>query len=148
MANRQVISQAISGTKTPLLLAFITNFDHISVPTNRVGIADIIGFGVSDVVIFRNSINIQTFQVINGFGYDTGGWRVDKHVRLVADTTGNRQANVIGFGEGGVAISLNNGDNTFRRRSSWTLPTTLVAGASRNIFDLWRISGIVDALIS
>ena len=101
---------------TPLLLAFITNFHwhHISVPTTRVGIADIIGFGVSGVVIFRNSINKQTFKVINDFGYDAGGWRIDKHVRLVADTTGNRQADIIGFGDGGVLISFNNGINTFQ----------------------------------
>ena len=114
MASKQVISQEIPGTKTPLLLAFVTNFHHISVPTTRVGIADIVGFGVSGVVIFRNSINKQTYKVINDFGYDAGGWRVDKHVRLVADTTGNRQADVIGFGDGGVLISSNNGDNTFQ----------------------------------
>jgi hypothetical protein len=132
MANRQVISQAIPGTKALLLLAFVTNFHHISVPTNRVGIADIIGFGVSGVVIFRNSINIQTSQVVNGFGYDAGGWRVDKHVRLVADTTGDRQADIIGFGEGGVAISLNNGDNTFRE------PTTVILDFAYNAGD-WRV---------
>ena len=114
MASKQVISQEIPGTKTPLLLSFVTNFHHISVPTTRIGIADIIGFGVSGVVILRNSINRQTFKVINNFGYDAGGWRVDKHVRLVADTTGNHQADVIGFGDNGVLISLNNGNNTFQ----------------------------------
>ena len=113
-SSKPVISQEIPGIKTPLLLAFVTDFHHISVPTTRVGIADIIGFGVSGVVIFRNSINKQTFQVINNFGYNAGGWRVDKHVRLVADTTGNRRADVIGFGDGGVLISFNNGDNTFQ----------------------------------
>ena len=114
MASKQVVSQDIPGTKTPLLLALVTNLHHISVPTARVGIADIIGFDVSGVVIFRNSINKQTYKVINDFGYDAGGWRVDKHVRLVADTTGNRQADVIGFGDRGVLISFNNGDNTFQ----------------------------------
>ena len=116
MASRQVISQEIPGTKMPLLLqvVFVTNFPNISVPTTSVGIADIIGFGVSGVVILRNSIKKQTFKVINDFGYDAGGWRVDKHVRLVADTTGNRQADVIGFGDSGVLISFNNGDNTFQ----------------------------------
>lgn len=39
-----------------------------------VGTADIIGFGVSGIVI---SIDIQIFKVINDFGYDAGGWRVD-----------------------------------------------------------------------
>ena len=114
MGSKQVISQDIPGAKTPLLLAVVTNFHHISVPTTRIGVADIIGFGVSGVVILRNSINRRPFKVINDFGYDAGGWRVDKHVRLVADTTGNRQADVIGFGNGGVLISINNGDNTFQ----------------------------------
>ena len=83
-------------------------------PTNPVGIADIIGFGISGVVILRNSINKQTFKVIKNFGYDAGGWRVDKHVRLLADTTGNCQTDVVGFGDDGVLISLNNGNNTFQ----------------------------------
>ena len=95
-------------------MPFITNFHHISVPTSRVGIADIIGFGVDGVVVFRNSINKQTYKVINNFCYNAGGWHVDRHVRLVADTTGNHQADVIGFGDRGVLISFNNGNNTFQ----------------------------------
>ena len=116
MASKPVISQELPGTKTPLSLAFLTNFYglHIfSVSTARVGTADIIGFGVSGVVIFHNSIYKKTYNVINNFSYDKG-WRIDKHVRLVADTTGNRQADVIGFGDDGVLISINNGDNTFQ----------------------------------
>ena len=97
-----------------LLTSTGTGVIYFSVPATRIGTADIIGFGISGVVIFRNSINKQTYKVINDFGYDAGGWRVEKHVRLVADTTGNRQADVIGFGESGVLISLNNGNNTFQ----------------------------------
>jgi hypothetical protein len=58
-------------------------------------------------------MNIQKREAIPRFGYDAG-WRVDKHIRLVADTTGNKCADLVGFGEMGVWISLNNGDNTFR----------------------------------
>ncbi|KAF8965409.1 Psathyrella Velutina lectin At 1.5a resolution [Flammula alnicola] len=87
---------------------------NLPVPTARVGTADIVGFGTSGVIILRNSVNIQTFKVIANFGYDAGGWRVDKHVRLVADTTGNREADIVGFGENGVWISFNNGNNTFQ----------------------------------
>ena len=115
MSSSPTISQVIPGTKVLLLLAFVTNFYyHIPVPTTRVGIADIVGFGVDGVVILRNSIKIQTAKVISDFGYNAGGWRVDKHVRLVADTTGNRQSDVIGFGNVGVYISFNNGNNTFQ----------------------------------
>ena len=114
MDSKQVISQQIPGMKFLYFLPLLLTSINISVPTTRVGIADIIGFSVSGVVIFRNSVSKQTYKVINDFGHDAGEWRVEKHVRLVADTTGNRQADVIGFGDGGVLISLNNGDNTFQ----------------------------------
>jgi len=58
-------------------------------------------------------MNIQKREVIPSFGYDAG-WRVDKHIRLVADTTGNKLGDLVGFGEMGVWISRNNGDNTFQ----------------------------------
>ena len=63
----------------------------------------------------RNSANIQKRVAIRipSFCYDAG-WRVDKHTRLVADTTGNKLGDLVGFGEMGVWISRNNGDNTFQ----------------------------------
>lgn len=51
--------------------------------------------------------------MISDFDYNVGGWRVDQHVRLVGDTTGNKRADIIGFGYSGVLISRNNGGNTF-----------------------------------
>lgn len=86
----------------------------IIVPTKTPGTGDIVGFSNSGVVILRNSVNIQSLAVIANFGYDIGGWRVEKHVRLLGDTTGNRAADVIGFGERGVWISVNNGNNSFQ----------------------------------
>lgn len=41
---------------------------------------------------------------LNSFGYDAGGWRVEKHLRFLADTTGDGRA-VIGFGAAGVWVS-------------------------------------------
>ncbi len=58
-------------------------------------------------------MNMQKREVFPSFGYDAG-WRVDKHIRLVADTTGNKLGDLVGFGEMGVWISRNNGDNTFQ----------------------------------
>jgi hypothetical protein len=58
-------------------------------------------------------MNIQKCEAFPSFGYDAG-WRVEKHIRLVADTTGNKRADLVGFGEAGVWIALNNGDNTFQ----------------------------------
>ncbi len=43
------------------------------------------------------------------------GWRTEKHVRLLADITGDKTADIVGFGEDGVWISLNKGNNTFTK---------------------------------
>jgi hypothetical protein len=59
-----------------------------------------------------------TFQppqkVIDNFAYDAGGWRVERHPRFLADLTGDRRADVVGFGDAGVWESLNSGNATFQ----------------------------------
>jgi hypothetical protein len=87
---------------------------YFIVPTANIGTADIIGFGMSGVSIVRNNFNVQKREVLSDFGYDAG-WRVDKHVRLLADTTGNKRLDIVGFGETGVWIARNSGDNTFQK---------------------------------
>ena len=51
--------------------------------------------------------------VVGNFAYDAGGWRVDKHPRFLADVTGDRRADIVGFGDAGAWVSLSNGDGTF-----------------------------------
>ncbi|CAG8692274.1 13073_t:CDS:2, partial [Acaulospora colombiana] len=66
------------------------------------GCADIVGFHDDGVwVAFSNGDGtFQTPQrVVPDFGYDIGGWRVDKHPRILADLTGNGCPDIIGFGE-------------------------------------------------
>ncbi|MEM7034596.1 MAG: VCBS repeat-containing protein [Chloroflexota bacterium] len=81
------------------------------------GRSDIIGFGNPGVFVALNNGD-GTFQeakqVINNFGYNAGGWRVDRHPRFLADLTGNGCADIIGFGNPGVFVALNNGDGTFQ----------------------------------
>ncbi|HEX8347114.1 MAG TPA: hypothetical protein VF657_20610, partial [Actinoplanes sp.] len=43
--------------------------------------------------------------VVANFGYTAGGWRVEKHPRLLADTTGDGRADIVGFGEAGAYVS-------------------------------------------
>ncbi|KAF8877729.1 hypothetical protein CPB84DRAFT_1794683, partial [Gymnopilus junonius] len=50
--------------------------------------------------------------VLAEFGYDAG-WRVEKHLRFVADLRNTGRGDIIGFGDKGVFVSLNNGDGTF-----------------------------------
>lgn len=48
--------------------------------------------------------------VLNGLGYneDAGHWRVDTHPRLLADTTGDGRADIVGFGGPGVYVACQN----------------------------------------
>jgi hypothetical protein len=70
------------------------------------GFADIVGFGDDGVyVAFSNgdgTFNFTPVPVINDFGFDAGGWRVDKHPRFLADLRGNGRAEIVGFGDDGV----------------------------------------------
>jgi Matrixin/FG-GAP-like repeat/Putative peptidoglycan binding domain len=52
--------------------------------------------------------------VLDNFGYVAGGWRVERHPRFLADLTGDRRADIIGFGDAGPYVSLNNGNGTFQ----------------------------------
>jgi hypothetical protein len=51
--------------------------------------------------------------VVPNFGYAAGGWRVERHPRFLADLTGDGRADVAGFGDAGVWMSLNNGNAAF-----------------------------------
>ncbi|GAA4464908.1 hypothetical protein GCM10023189_44820 [Nibrella saemangeumensis] len=81
------------------------------------GRPDIVGFGNAGVWVSRNNGN-GTFQLpqllVGNFGYDAGGWRVEMHPRLVVDLTGDRRADIVGFGNAGVWVARNNGDGTFQ----------------------------------
>lgn len=46
------------------------------------------------------------------FGYDQG-WRTDRHLRLLADLTGDGRADIVGFGEDGVYTGVARSDGTF-----------------------------------
>ncbi|KAH9012045.1 lectin 2 [Lactarius hengduanensis] len=65
------------------------------------------------VVILRNGFNVQSFLAIKDYGYNAGGSPIEEHVRLVGDVTGDGADDLVEFGEAGVLVSTNNGDNTF-----------------------------------
>ncbi|WP_247235568.1 S8 family serine peptidase [Telluribacter sp. SYSU D00476] len=81
------------------------------------GRADILGFGNAGVWVSRNNGN-GTFQapqmVMDNFGYNAGGWRVDMHPRFMVDVTGDGRSDIVGFGTAGVWVSRNNGNGTFQ----------------------------------
>ena len=81
------------------------------------GKADIVGFGDAGVWVALSNGD-GTFQpmtlAINNFGYVAGGWRVDKHPRLLSDVTGDGRADIVGFGDAGAWVAVSNGDGTFQ----------------------------------
>ena len=81
------------------------------------GRADIVGFGDAGVWTALSNGD-GTFQapqfVLADFGFEAGGWRVDKHPRFLADITGDGRADIVGFGDAGVWTALSNGDGTFQ----------------------------------
>ncbi|PPQ70672.1 hypothetical protein CVT26_014611 [Gymnopilus dilepis] len=85
----------------------------VPVPARSPGLADFVGFGESGVTIMRNRFDPVEEFVLADFGLNAGGWQVDRHVRVVADTTGDGSADLVGFGEDGVYISVNKGNNSF-----------------------------------
>jgi hypothetical protein len=100
------------------------------------GRADIVGFGDDGVHVSLNNGN-GTFAapqlVIANFGYNAGGWRVEKHPRFLADLTGDGRADIVGFGQGGVWVALNNGNGTF------AAPQLALANFGYNA-GAWRLS--------
>jgi FG-GAP-like repeat len=99
------------------------------------GRADIVGFGNAGVYISR-AMSDGRFEtpvlVVNNFGYTAGGWRVDKHPRFLADLTGDGRADIVGFGDAGMYVSLNNGNGTFQN------PVLAVANFGYNAGG-WRV---------
>ncbi len=85
--------------------------------TSGDGRADIVGFGYAGVYVSKALADgrFETpVRVVDNFGYTAGGWRVDQHPRFLADTTGDGRADIVGFGNAGVWVSLSNGDGTFQ----------------------------------
>ncbi len=81
------------------------------------GKADIVGFGDAGVWTARSNGD-GSFQepkfVLADLGFEAGGWRVEKHPRFLADITGDRSADIVGFGDAGVWTARSNGDGSFQ----------------------------------
>ncbi|KAJ3533526.1 hypothetical protein NMY22_g7295 [Coprinellus aureogranulatus] len=121
------MSQTSATTASPKLA--LKDFGYISggwrierhlrflADTTGNGLPDIVGFADSSVTVALNNGD-GTFSpgisVTNDFTYSSGGWRVEKHPRFVADLTGDGTVDIIGFSDAGVVVAIGNGDGTFQ----------------------------------
>ncbi|MFG3509419.1 FG-GAP repeat domain-containing protein, partial [Streptomyces sp. NPDC047821] len=89
---------------------------HLIRTTNG-GAVDIVGFGPQGVVVARGRGD-GSFEpsklVLNDFGL-AQGWTSKKHLRYLADVTGDGNPDIVGFGDEGVWVSHNRGDGRFEQ---------------------------------
>jgi hypothetical protein len=84
---------------------------------NHDGMADIVGFGEAGVYVSLatggGNFGPLSFQ-LSAFGNSSGGWSSeDKYPRELADVNGDGMADIVGFGEAGVYVSLATGGGAF-----------------------------------
>ena len=89
--------------------------ERILADLTRNGKADFIGFGADGVwtALGAGDGSFSPAKMVLA-GFDASqGWQTSQHPRFVVDLTGDRHADIIGFGADGVWTALGNGDGTF-----------------------------------
>jgi hypothetical protein len=86
---------------------------------NGDGRADVVGFGNDGihVALSNGSKFVYSGMWLDLFDYN-GGWRVDKHVRRVADVNGDKRADIIGFYDTAILVTFSTGSG-FSAVSPW-----------------------------
>jgi len=78
----------------------------------RALVATVVATLASTTIVASTASAAPARLVIRGFGADQG-WTFDKHVRVMADITGDGAADIVGFGDAGVATAIANGGGVF-----------------------------------
>lgn len=127
-----------SGFQTPTLWTdwfgansgwSVDRYPRLVADVNEDNRADIIGFGEAGTyVALSTGSGFQTPTLwVAEFGYSTG-WRVESHPRVLAYVNDDKKADIVGFANGGVIVSLSTGTgftapalwvNEFGYNSGW-----------------------------
>ena len=89
---------------------------------NNDDLDDIVAFGEDGVwVAISNGTGFNSPTIWHsGFGYSdaSGGWRVDRHPRMMADVNDDNRADLVAFGGAGIWVATSNGSG-FDRPAIW-----------------------------
>lgn len=94
---------------------------------------DVVGFGDAGVFVARSyGTGLYPTELwIADYGYAAGDWRVDRHVRTLADVDADELPDVVAFGDRGVYVSRSTG-------SSFTPPELWIDAFAEDV-GAWRV---------
>ncbi|EOB4960904.1 TPA: VCBS repeat-containing protein [Vibrio vulnificus] len=86
------------------------------------GIPDFVGFAKDGVYVAFGEVG-GTYSVpqklVRGYVEETGGWNVASHPRMLSDVNGDGKADIVGFANAGIYVSLSEG-KTFKQGTLWS----------------------------
>ena len=88
---------------------------------NGDGKEDLVAFGMDNIeVALSDGTKFQTPQIwySTNFTYNKGGWRVERHPRMLADVNGDGKDDIVGFANSAVMVALSNG-SSFTGYTNW-----------------------------
>ncbi|XP_074649459.1 uncharacterized protein LOC141904717 [Tubulanus polymorphus] len=98
----------------------VASHPRFVVDVNGDNLPDIVGFANAGVYVALNTAG-ESFASpklwVADFGYSQG-WRINMHPRFMKDVNGDGLIDVVGFGSGGVYVSLNTG-SSFKTPALW-----------------------------